>query len=538
MKEEVIMKKLCKLGELGILLAFAIAFSLLWGKTQVNAADVNGITVECYPNATSTSTRDKIELSAGKTANGITWDAANKVLTLNGYNGGAIVISASKDRTALTEIKVKILGSNTVSCMSFMDAEDYAFRLRRVDATFEGNGTLNIVGKNAKGYTRTLAVTGDLILNGPNIRMEHVAYPITVSKAELNISKDKKGNATTKEFGGSFVMKSGSINMDMDPYTNTTNKNGKKTVGYREAINTAESITITNGTIIVNLNGETGANNVTKPSAMIMTKGNLSAMEGTIIIKIDSAIGTIDTFYSTKGSSFVNVSNNVSIVNGTVLDISKVKITLSATSCFYNGTARKPAVVIPGLVNGADFTVAYKNNLNVGTATVTVTGKGKYTGKATTTFIINPAKKGTVLKSGNFKYKVTKAGTVKTPGTVAVIGATKKSLAKIEIKNVVNLGGVKYKISSIGQNAFKGFTKTKTLIIGANVTVVGANSFRNCKNLTNITIKSKKISKINANSFKGTKKTAVYKIPKARITKYTKLLKKAGASKTATYKQY
>ena len=38
-----------------------------------------------------------------------------------------------------------------------------------------------------------------------------------------------------------------------------------------------------------------------------------------------------------------------------------------------------------------DYTIAYTNRTNVGTATVTVTGIGNYTGTSTRTFVINKA---------------------------------------------------------------------------------------------------------------------------------------------------
>lgn len=43
------------------------------------------------------------------------------------------------------------------------------------------------------------------------------------------------------------------------------------------------------------------------------------------------------------------------------------------------------------LKKGTDYTVAYKNNIKAGTATMTVTGKGNYTGTVTKTFKINQA---------------------------------------------------------------------------------------------------------------------------------------------------
>ena len=77
--------------------------------------------------------------------------------------------------------------------------------------------------------------------------------------------------------------------------------------------------------------------------------------------------------------------------------ISKAKVTLAKTSYVYDGKAKKPAVksvVLDGktLKAGADYTVSYKNNVNVGTATVTITGTGGYTGTTEVTFSIRLGK--------------------------------------------------------------------------------------------------------------------------------------------------
>lgn len=62
----------------------------------------------------------------------------------------------------------------------------------------------------------------------------------------------------------------------------------------------------------------------------------------------------------------------------------------------YSGKAIKPTVTVKDgdkkLVKGTDYTVSYKNNTNIGTATVTITGKGNYTGTKTLTFKIVPKK--------------------------------------------------------------------------------------------------------------------------------------------------
>ena len=76
------------------------------------------------------------------------------------------------------------------------------------------------------------------------------------------------------------------------------------------------------------------------------------------------------------------------------VSLAKAKVTVSDQ--VYTGKALNPAVKVvlnkKTLKKGTDYTVTYKNNKAIGTATVTVTGKGNYTGKAKATFKINPQK--------------------------------------------------------------------------------------------------------------------------------------------------
>lgn len=81
-------------------------------------------------------------------------------------------------------------------------------------------------------------------------------------------------------------------------------------------------------------------------------------------------------------------------------DISKTgRVTLSVKTYTYNGKQHKPIISVWGgtkyLTNNRDYTVSYRNNKNVGTASLTVTGIGKYTGKIVKTFTIVP--KGTSI---------------------------------------------------------------------------------------------------------------------------------------------
>ena len=75
--------------------------------------------------------------------------------------------------------------------------------------------------------------------------------------------------------------------------------------------------------------------------------------------------------------------------------ISDNNVSLSQTSYIYDGKAKKPTITVKDgnktLVKDTDYTITYGNNVNAGTAKVTVTGKGDYTGTVTKEFTITKA---------------------------------------------------------------------------------------------------------------------------------------------------
>lgn len=73
--------------------------------------------------------------------------------------------------------------------------------------------------------------------------------------------------------------------------------------------------------------------------------------------------------------------------------ITACKASLSAKNYTCTGKKIKPAVTVKNgtktLKNGTDYTVSYINNVNAGTASVIIKGKGNYTGEATLAFGIS-----------------------------------------------------------------------------------------------------------------------------------------------------
>lgn len=105
-------------------------------------------------------------------------------------------------------------------------------------------------------------------------------------------------------------------------------------------------------------------------------------------------------WYTKKtGGTQITSSTNVSLSKNHTLyahwgkPISDTKITLSTTSYTYSGSAKKPSVTVKAgstkLKSGTDYKVTYSNNTNAGTASVKISGIGKYGGSKTVKFTIN-----------------------------------------------------------------------------------------------------------------------------------------------------
>ncbi len=76
--------------------------------------------------------------------------------------------------------------------------------------------------------------------------------------------------------------------------------------------------------------------------------------------------------------------------------ISKCTVTCKYTKLTYTGKQLVPQIIVMDgskkLTRNTDYTLKYSNNIDPGKATVTVTGKGSYSGTATVSFVITPGK--------------------------------------------------------------------------------------------------------------------------------------------------
>ena len=97
--------------------------------------------------------------------------------------------------------------------------------------------------------------------------------------------------------------------------------------------------------------------------------------------------GTAEATVTGKGNYAGTASGTFTILPAS---ISEASISVAAQNYTGSQLTPVPTVTLDGksLESGTDFTTSYGNNIKVGTANITVTGKGDYTGSATSTFKI------------------------------------------------------------------------------------------------------------------------------------------------------
>lgn len=221
-----------------------------------------------------------------------------------------------------------------------------------------------------------------------------------------------------------------------------------------------------------------------------------------------------------KDVKFVSIGGQTAAVT----NISKTKISALKTRAFTGKPLTQALTITYGgkkLVNGRDYTLTWKNNKNIGTASVTIKGKGKYNGSVTKKFRIT-VQKNAVYTVSRLKYKISSADT-SGKGTVVFTGATDKAARKaLTIPTTVKIGGKSFRVTAIGTSAMSGAKKLTTVKIGANIMTVGAKAFCGCSKLSNVTIFGTKLTtaKTGANAFKGIRSNCRFKVPASRVSAY------------------
>lgn len=116
----------------------------------------------------------------------------------------------------------------------------------------------------------------------------------------------------------------------------------------------------------------------------------MNASTGRITAKKTGTVTITVTAEATQNYKQASASVRIKVIP---IPISGAAVTCSASKVWTGQSLTPvPTVKLGGktLKKGTDFTLAFKNNKNVGTATITITGKGNYAGTIKKTFRVNP----------------------------------------------------------------------------------------------------------------------------------------------------
>lgn len=164
-------------------------------------------------------------------------------------------------------------------------------------------------------------------------------------------------------------------------------------------------------------------------------------------------------------------------------DMSKQNMTLKASSFVCTGQEIKPEVIVTdvqsgvALEEGVDYTVSYTNNINAGEGTVTVTGKGYYTGTQSAAF--------TILEKGSATNNIEDA--VVTVAPCDYTGSAVKPEITVTYQGQTLTEGTDYRISTYSNNVNAGTDAT--------LTVAGLGNYIGSKTVS-FTIAKRDVSKL------------------------------------------
>lgn len=409
-----------------------------------------------------------------------------------------------------------------------------------------GTATITLTGKG-KYYAGTRDLTFEI-------------KPVTVSMSTFTVSETY--TYTGSAIVPSFTLKYGDVTFKQGvDYTVTYSNNVEP--GSGEANITGISSILTGSAVKKFTINRISISNVTVADipAQIYTG---SAIEPAVTVKDGSKTLVRDTDYTLSfyGNTSVTSSARVTVTGinhytGTryvyfsIVQKSIANATISSIADqAYTGSAIKPAVTVKDgtktLVSGTDYTVSYANNVNIGTATVTVTGKGSYTGTKTATFnitgktissatvssIANQVYTGSSIKpSVTVKYNGT-ALTLNTDYTVAYTNNVNAGTATVTITGKGGYSGTKtasFKIlpdsceltvQSIGDKTYTGSAITPSVAVKAGSRTLVSGTDYTCAYSNNINAGTATVTVTGKGNYSGTG-TAKFTIAPKAISNFT-----------------
>ena len=293
----------------------------------------------------------------------LTYNGAEQTVSVSSVKAGELTVAAADydvtgnkatnvgTYTATVTAKATSVNfTGTATAQWSITAEDAAtFTVTLDPTTFVYDGTAKTPAVTVQDGSAVLTENTDYTL----------AYESNVNAGTAKVTVTGQGNYSgTKE--ATFTIEKATLSsMTIDPTSLVYNK-------------TAQTVSVTG----------VKAGELDVPATDYSVSGNTQTAAGTYTVTVTAT-----------GSNFqgeLTKQYTIAAASAATLDV-----TLGTATYTYDGTAKTPAVTVQDgsavLTEGTDYTVAYENNVNAGTATVTVTCQGNYTGEKTANFTIAKA---------------------------------------------------------------------------------------------------------------------------------------------------
>ena len=343
---------------------------------------------------TKTFTIEKEQLKATVTAKTLTYSGeAQELVTgsLSGTNTANSSIKYSSDGTnySSTIPKGKEVKGYTVYYKAEGDSNHKGTDAATVEVTISAKTVTNPkveVSPSSFTYDGTEKKPDVTVYDG-TIEIDKSEYTVSYSSntnagtATVTITDVDGGNYTVSGTGSFTIMSEGST------YTPPTAKTGLVYNGTEQELLTAGSTTT--GTMQYSSDGKTYSTDIPK---------GIDAKTYTVYYKV---VGDGNHKDSSPVSLTVTISEKT---------VSNPVITVSPSSYYYDGTAKKPSVTVKDgetEISSSEYTVSYTDNKNIGTATVIISDNdsGNYRVSGTANFsILDPEKGETPMAKSNLVY--------------------------------------------------------------------------------------------------------------------------------------
>ncbi len=420
-----------------------ITLKAVWGEAGFKLSTKNVTTQIDGPSVTVTVTKSSytgnITVSSADTEKATATIKDNTITITPGTKIGDVEITVTEDAEGTTE-KILVIVNRGIRKITLDKTETeftYGDSSEKIGFTYNGKSTtLSTQTSNSEVATatatdKTLTIkpkntgtaTITLVLAQDDQYLEQTAkVEVTITKRKIIVTPDANQN---KEYDGTALTPT-------ITYTYTGNK-GSETPKFtgelaREIGSEIGEYVITIGTLALADNGDFKASNYTLELSTTKIYFTITAKK----IAVPSAItpqeydgttkyGVAEGEYYIRGGEYQKINAGKYTATVTLKDIknyvwedtntttaknikweitrynlSNADITVETIpNKEYTGTEITPIPVVKKgettLENGNDYTLTYKNNVNVGTATITIEGKGNYEGTLTTTFEITSA---------------------------------------------------------------------------------------------------------------------------------------------------